>query len=63
MLCLSRKKNQSIVIGDIAEVFVIEIGQGQVRLGIRADAEVPVHRREIYDAIQRADGEDKPRAA
>jgi carbon storage regulator len=52
MLVLSRKKNESIVINDDITVVVIEIRGDKVRLGIEAPKEVPVHRREVYDAIR-----------
>lgn len=52
MLVLSRHKNESIMIGDI-EVVVVEIRGDKVRLGIQAPQDVPVHRREVYDAIRR----------
>ena len=58
MLVLSRKKNESIVINnDInndIKIVVVEIRGDKVRLGIEAPRSVPVHRREVYDAIQRA---------
>ncbi len=53
MLVLTRKVNQSIMIGDDIEVIVLEVRGEQVRLGIKAPREVAVHRREIYEAIQR----------
>ena len=53
MLVLSRKKNESIVISDEIAITVVEIRGDKVRLGINAPSEVPVHRREVYDAIQR----------
>ncbi|MFP6575277.1 MAG: carbon storage regulator CsrA [Pirellulaceae bacterium] len=52
MLVLSRKKNESIVINDDITVVVVEIRGDKVRLGIEAPKEVPVHRREVYDAIK-----------
>lgn len=51
MLVLSRKKNESIVINDLITLTVIEIRGDKVRLGIEAPKDVPVHRREVYDAI------------
>ena len=53
MLVLSRKRNQQIVIGKDAgiKLVVVEIRGDKVRLGIDAPPEVPVHRREVYDAI------------
>lgn len=52
MLVLSRKRDESIMVGDI-EITVIDIRGDKVRLGIEAPKEVPVHRREVYDLIQR----------
>ena len=53
MLVLSRKKNESIVINDDITSVVVEIRGDKVRLGVEAPKEVPVHRREVYDAIKR----------
>ena len=53
MLVLSRKKNESIVINNEITIVVVEIRGDKVRLGVEAPWEVPVHRREVYDAIQR----------
>lgn len=57
MLVLSRKKNESIVINDDITIVVIEIRGDKVRLGVEAPKEVPVHRREVYDAIKRCEQE------
>jgi len=59
MLILSRKKNESIVINDDVTVTVVEIRGDKVWLGIDAPKEVPVHRREVYDAIRRQEGGDR----
>lgn len=53
MLVLSRKKSESIQIGDIVRVMVIDIRGDKVRLGIDAPAEIPVHRREVWEALRR----------
>jgi carbon storage regulator len=58
MLVLSRKKNESIVINDDITIVVVEIRGDKVRLGVEAPKEVPVHRREVFDAIHR--GETAP---
>ena len=52
MLVLSRKKNESVVINDNITIVVVEIRGDKVRLGIEAPKDVPVHRKEIFDAIQ-----------
>lgn len=56
MLILSRKLNEQIVIGDQIVITVVAIRGGNVRLGIEAPRDVPVHRQEIYDAL-RAEGQ------
>ena len=53
MLLLSRKRNEQIVIKDDIEIVVVDIRGDKVRLGITAPKEVPIHRREVYDAIHR----------
>ncbi len=53
MLVLSRQRDESIMIGDNVEITIVDIRGDKVRLGITAPREIPVHRREIYDAIQR----------
>jgi len=62
MLVLSRKKNESIVINDDISIVVVEIRGDKVRLGVEAPKEVPVHRREVYDAIKRAEQESEKSA-
>ncbi len=52
MLVLSRKKNESIIINDNIIVTVIEIRGDKVRLGFDAPKDIPIHRREVYDAIR-----------
>ncbi len=53
MLVLSRKKNESIIINDDITIVVVEIRGDKVRLGIEAPKHIPVHRREVFDAIHR----------
>ena len=52
MLVLTRKSNQSIMIGDDIEVSVLAIMGEKVRIGIQADRNVPVFRKEVYLEIQ-----------
>jgi len=53
MLVLSRQRDQSIIIGDDVVVTIVDVRGDKVRLGIEAPTEIPVHRREVYEAIQR----------
>ena len=53
MLVLSRQRDESIIIGDNIVITIVDIRGDKVRLGIEAPKEVPVHRQEVYDAIQR----------
>lgn len=53
MLVLSRSKDQSIVIGRDVKITVVSIRGDKVRLGIEAPRELPVHREEVFDAIER----------
>ncbi|QDT99656.1 hypothetical protein V144x_51690 [Gimesia aquarii] len=52
MLVLSRKKNEKIVIDENIVITIVEIRGDKVRLGIEAPRDVPIHRSEVYDAIQ-----------
>ncbi|MGC9453625.1 MAG: carbon storage regulator CsrA [Phycisphaerae bacterium] len=53
MLVLSRQRDESIKIGDDIEITVVDIRGEKVRLGISAPAHIPVHRKEVYEAIKR----------
>jgi len=53
MLVLSRQRDESIIIGDNIVITIVDIRGDKVRLGIEAPTEIPVHRQEVYDAIQR----------
>jgi carbon storage regulator len=57
MLVLTRKPNQSIMIGDDIEVSVLSVVGEKVRIGIHAPHDIPVFRTEIYVEIQRENGE------
>lgn len=57
MLVLTRKKSEEIIIGDNIRVVVIEVRGDKVRLGIDAPRNMPVHRKEVADAIAK---EHKP---
>jgi carbon storage regulator len=53
MLVLTRHKNEQIVIGNDITVTIVDVRGDKVRIGIEAPIDVPVHRREVYDAILR----------
>lgn len=53
MLVLQRQWNESVMIGDDIEVVIVRITEKSVRLGFRAPANVSIHRKEIWEAIQR----------
>jgi len=52
MLVLTRKTNQSIMIGDEIEVSVLAVSRDKIRLGITAPRDIPVFRKEVYLSIQ-----------
>ena len=58
MLVLTRKSNQSIMIGDDIEISVLAVMGEKVRIGIEAPRSVPVFRREVYVEIQEGDDDD-----
>jgi carbon storage regulator len=57
MLVLSRQRDESIIIGDNIVITIVDVRGDKVRLGIEAPREVSVHRREVYEAIQRENRE------
>jgi len=59
MLVLSRRKDESIIIGDNVEITIVDVRGDKVRLGITAPKDIPVHRREVYEAIQREKSQKK----
>jgi carbon storage regulator len=52
MLVLTRKTDECVMIGDDVEVMVVDIDGDQVKIGIEAPREVPIHRKEVYEEIQ-----------
>jgi carbon storage regulator len=63
MLVLTRKTNQSIMIGDDVEVTVLAVSRDKIRLGITAPRDVPVFRKEVYLSIkgeEAADDDEDP---
>lgn len=57
MLVLSRQRDQSIVIGENVVITVVDVRGDKVRIGIEAPKEIPVHRQEVYEAIQKENAE------
>ncbi len=53
MLVLSRQRDESIIIGDNIVITIVDIRGDKVRIGINAPTDIPVHRQEVYDAIER----------
>jgi len=53
MLVLSRQRDESIIIGDNVVITIVDVRGDKVKLGIDAPQEIPVHRREVYEAIRR----------
>lgn len=58
MLVLTRKINQSIMIGDQVEISILAVSGDKIRLGINAPRDVPVFRREVYESIQDSDADE-----
>jgi carbon storage regulator len=52
MLVLTRQRNESLMIGDDIQITICDVRGDKVRLGITAPRQVPVHRKEVYEAIQ-----------
>jgi carbon storage regulator CsrA len=59
VLVLTRRANQSIMIGDDVVVTVLDVRGDQVRIGIKAPRSVDVHREEVFVALQRESGRDQ----
>ena len=63
MLVLSRQRDESIIIADNIKITIVDIRGDKVRLGIDAPKEIPVHRQEVFDAIQRENDQESAAAA
>lgn len=53
MLVFTRKKDESLIIGNEIEITILNIGNGNVKVGIAAPRHITVHRQEVYEAIKR----------
>jgi carbon storage regulator len=62
MLVLTRKPNESIMIGDEIELFILSVTGEKVRIGIEAPREIPVFRKEVWLAIRQEDAAAGPSA-
>ena len=54
MLVMTRKRGESIMVGDGIEIQVVSVGRHGVRIGVSAPRDIPVHRREVYDLVMAA---------
>jgi carbon storage regulator len=52
MLIFTRKKDESLVIGDAIEITILHIGSGNVKVGITAPRNIPVHRQEVFESLK-----------
>ena len=59
MLILTRKVNETLMVGDDVSVTVLGIKGGQIRIGINAPREIAVHRQEVYERIRKESGGDE----
>ena len=62
MLVLSRQRDESIIIADNIKITIVDIRGDKVRLGIDAPKDIPVHRQEVFDAIQRENAQQNSEA-
>lgn len=59
MLILTRKVGETFIIGDDIRITVCSVRNGQVRIGIEAPKDVSIHRKEVYERIQREEPADR----
>jgi carbon storage regulator len=60
MLVLSRKKNEQIMIGEEIVITIVDVRADKVRIGIEAPSHIPVHRQEVYLALQQQAAVETP---
>jgi len=58
MLILTRRMNETLVVGDDVRVTVLGINGNQVRIGVKAPRHIPVHREEVYEKIKKQESSD-----
>lgn len=58
MLILTRRMNETLVVGDDVRVTVLGVNGNQVRIGVKAPRNIPVHREEIYEKIKKERSSD-----
>jgi carbon storage regulator len=58
MLILSRRINETLMVGDDVRVTVLGVNGNQVRIGVQAPRHIPVHRQEIYEKIKKEESSD-----
>ncbi len=63
MLVLSRRRDESIMIGEEITITIVDVRGDKVRLGIDAPPSISVHREEVYNAIQNEDAATKDKAS
>ena len=59
MLVLSRKREESILIGDDIEIFIVDVGEDRVRIGIKAPKEMKIFRKELLEEIKKENENSK----
>ncbi|TCK93382.1 carbon storage regulator CsrA [Natranaerovirga hydrolytica] len=57
MLALTRKIDETIIIGDDIEITIVEVNKNEVKLGIKAPKSIPIYRKELYDDMKKTNEE------